>query len=60
MMPKELLLLSGFLDFKKPRRGSVTLQKLEIAAAATALCHGLDAPLSSRKTRIGCALRVVA
>ena len=59
MLTSELLLPSGALDFKI-LGGTVTLQKLDIAAAAIAIVMVAGLGLLFQKTRIGRALRAVA
>jgi branched-chain amino acid transport system permease protein len=59
MIAQELFLPSGALDFKV-LGGSVTLQKLDIAAAAIAIVMVAVLGLFFQKTRIGRALRAVA
>jgi branched-chain amino acid transport system permease protein len=59
MITQELFLPSGAIDFKI-LGGSVTLQKLDIAAAAIAIVMVAVLGLFFQKTRIGRALRAVA
>jgi branched-chain amino acid transport system permease protein len=59
MITQELFLPSGALDLKI-LGGSVTLQKLDIAAAAIAIVMVAALGLFFQKTRIGRALRAVA
>ena len=59
MITKELYLPSGAIDLKI-LGGTVTLQKLDIAAAAIALIMVAGLALFFQKTRIGRALRAVA
>ncbi len=59
MITQELFLPSGALDFKI-LGGSVTLQKLDIAAAAIAIVMVAALAVFFQKTRIGRALRAVA
>ena len=59
MLTSELFLPSGALDFKI-LGGTVTLQKLDIAAAAIAIVMVAGLGLLFQKTRIGRALRAVA
>jgi branched-chain amino acid transport system permease protein len=59
MITQELFLPSGALDFKI-LGGSVTLQKLDIAAAGIAIVMVAGLGLFFQKTRIGRALRAVA
>ena len=59
MITSELFLPSGALDFKI-LGGTVTLQKLDIAAAAIAIVMVAGLGLLFQKTRIGRALRAVA
>src|SRR5271170_1920350 len=59
MITQELFLPSGALDFKI-LGGSVTVQKLDIAAAAIAIVMVAALGLFFQKTRIGRALRAVA
>jgi branched-chain amino acid transport system permease protein len=59
MITEQLFLPSGALDFKI-LGGSVTLQKLDIAAAAIAIVMVAALALFFQKTRIGRALRAVA
>ncbi len=59
MITQELFLPSGALDLKI-LGGSVTLQKLDIAAAAIAIVMVAALALLFQKTRIGRALRAVA
>jgi branched-chain amino acid transport system permease protein len=59
MIASDLYLPSGALDFKV-LGGSVTLQKLDIAAAVIALIMVVGLGLFFQRTRIGRALRAVA
>jgi branched-chain amino acid transport system permease protein len=59
MITEELFLPSGAIDFKI-LGGSVTLQKLDIAAAGIAIVMVAALGLFFQKTRIGRALRAVA
>jgi branched-chain amino acid transport system permease protein len=59
MITQELFLPSGAIDFKI-LGGSVTLQKLDIAAAGIAIVMVAALGLFFQKTRIGRALRAVA
>jgi branched-chain amino acid transport system permease protein len=59
MITQQLFLPSGALDFKI-LGGSVTLQKLDIAAAAIAIVMVAALAVFFQKTRIGRALRAVA